>query len=100
MSSKSLNNFIFIFTASVTGLRHTQSVKNSRSISAPSRTQVTLQPLSAITGSTNVLSSIPDSDPELELEVRSLLTKLCLSYNVSYCCCCLKKIGSHQICFN
>ena len=76
MSSKSLNNLLFIFTASVTGLRHTQSV---RSISAPTRTQVTLQPLSASTGSTNVLSSIPDSDPELELEVRSLLTKLCLS---------------------
>jgi len=74
MSSKSLNNLFFIFTASVTGLRHTQSFKDNRSISAPSRTQVTSQPLSASTGSTNVLSSIPDSDPELELEVRLLLT--------------------------
>ena len=65
-------------TSSVTGLRHTQSVKNIRSISAPSRTQVTLQPLSAITGSTNVLSSIPDSDPELELETSQVIHRLSL----------------------
>ncbi|XP_071171844.1 rho guanine nucleotide exchange factor 28-like isoform X38 [Mytilus edulis] len=64
--------------SSVTGLRHTQSFKDNRSASAPSRSQVTSTPLSASIGSSNILSSIPDSDPELELENPNVLHRLSL----------------------
>ncbi|XP_052101198.1 A-kinase anchor protein 13-like isoform X4 [Mytilus californianus] len=64
--------------SSVTGLRHTQSFKDNRSASAPSRSQVTSTPLSASIGSSNILSSIPDSDPELELENPNVIHRLSL----------------------